>query len=132
MGSTSSVASVFALTNNLTRQLCSADWSFPTPANGQICGYGSTLTTGVRVSTGYNFGLSVIFGYNDTNFSSNCQNFFGLYNNYIPPALSSTTPLLAQLNFICFGASTGDSNLCIYTAGSGAGSLVRQVDLGAI
>jgi hypothetical protein len=131
LGSTSSVASTFALTNNLTRQLCCADWSFPSAANGQLCGYGSTLTTGARVSTGYNFGLSAIFGYNDNNYAAGCQNFFGLYNNYIPPALNATTPLTAQLSYICFGSSTADANICIYTAGAGAGSAVKQVDLGA-
>ena len=128
-GSTSSTGSVFSLTNNYTRQLCCADWSFPTPANGQLCGFGSSATTGVRVSTGFNFGISAVLGYADTGYSPGIQNFFGLYNLSTAPALSSTVPVTSLLSCILFGSSTTDANICIYTAD--AITMVKQVDLGA-
>ena len=127
-GSTSSTGSVFSLTNNYTRQLCCADWSFPTPANGQLCGFGSSATTGVRVSTGFNFGISAVLGYADTAYSPGIQNFFGLYNLSTAPALSSTVSITSLLNCILFGSSTTDANICIYTAD--ASTMVKQVDLG--
>ena len=128
-GSTSSTGSVFSLTNNYTRQLCCADWSFPTPANGQLCGFGSSATTGVRVSTGFNFGISAVLGYADTGYSPGIQNFFGLYNLSTAPALSSTVSIMSLLNCILFGSSTTDANICIYTAD--ASTMVKQVDLGS-
>ena len=129
MALTSSTGSVFSLTNNYTRQLCCADWSFPTPANGQLCGFGSSATTGVRVSTGFNFGISAVLGYADTGYSPGIQNFFGLYNLSTAPALSSTVSITSLLNCILFGSSTTDANICIYTAG--ASTMVKQVDLGS-
>jgi hypothetical protein len=127
-GSTSSTGSVFSLTNNYTRQLCCADWSFPTPANGQLCGFGSSATTGARVSTGFNFGISAVLGYADIGYSPGIQNFFGLYNLSTAPALSSTVSITSLLNCILFGSSTTDANICIYTAD--ASTMVKQVDLG--
>lgn len=128
LGVTSSVGSTYALTNNFTRQLCCANWTFPTPGDGQICGYGATLGVGVRVSSGFNFGLSAVLGISDTGYNANnCQNFWGCWN--IPVTLNQATQLSVQRNMICFGSDTNDPNICIYTAG--ALSTVKQVDLGA-
>jgi hypothetical protein len=129
LGSTSSVASTYAITNNFTRQLCCANWSFPSPGDGQICGYGSTITTGAQVSRGFNFGLSAILGISDTGYNANnCQNFFGLWNLSTAIPLNQATQLSVQRNMICFGSNTTDTNICIYTAGPA--STVKQVDLG--
>jgi len=129
LGSTSSVASTYALTNNFTRQLCCANWTFPTPADGQVCGYGSTASTGIQVSTLFTWGLYTALGLADTGAIVVSQNFWGLWNASTAVPLSSTVPLSSQRNMICFGSSTADLNICIYTAG--ASNTVKQVDLGS-
>ena len=63
MGSTSSIGSTYALTNNFTRQLCSASWTTTALADGAHCGYPSTITNGIQVSRAFNFGLSACFRY---------------------------------------------------------------------
>jgi len=131
LGSTSSAFLPYALTNNYTRQLCCGYWTFPTPANGQVCGYASTLTTGIQVSTGYQWGLYMALFPADTGspFASSApQNFWGLWNLSTALPLNQTTQLSIQRNMICFGSATADVNVCIYTAG--ASSTVKQVDLG--
>jgi hypothetical protein len=128
LGSTSSVGSTYG-TNNFTRQLCAASWTTVALADGAGCGFSSTITTGVMVSRGFNFGLSAVLGISDSAYNvNNCQNFFGLWNlsNQIP--LNQATQLSVQRNMVCFGSDTDDTNICIYTAG--ASSTVKQVDLG--
>ena len=129
-GSTSSAASTYATINNFTRQLCCGLWTFPTPADGQQCGYISTATTGIQVSTGFQFGLLSALGIADSAYNvNNCQNFWGLWNVSTAIPLAQTTQLSVQRNMICFGSNTTDANICIYTAG--ALNTVKQVDLGA-
>ena len=128
LGSTSSTGSTYALTNNFTRQLCSASWTTVALANGAGCGFAST-TTGARVSRGFNFGLSAVLGISDIAYNANnCQNFFGLWNLSTQIPLNQTTQLSVQRNMVCFGSDTDDTNICIYTAG--VSSTVKQVDLG--
>lgn len=130
MGSSSSVGSVYALTNNFTRQLCAANWTTTALADGAHCGYASTNITGARVSTGFNFGLSAVLGISDSVYNSNnCQNFWGLWNLSTQVGLTQAIQLSTRTNMICFGSDTNDANICIYTAG--ASSTVKQVDLGA-
>jgi hypothetical protein len=129
LGVSASAGSTYATTNNFTRQLCCANWTFPSAGDGQICGYGSTAAAGVRVSTGFNFGLSAVLGISDIGYhANNCQNFWGCWNNF-PVTLNQATQLSVQRNIIGFGSDTNDPNICIYTAG--ASSTVKQVDLGA-
>jgi hypothetical protein len=126
LGSTATGASIYAITNNFTRQLCCANWTTSGLADGAVCGYVSNGTNGARVSTGFNFGLSAVLGISDTTYhSNNCQNFWGLWNiaNAIP--LTQTIQLSVQRNMICFGSDTNDPNICIYTAGPL--STVKQV-----
>lgn len=130
LGVTSSVASTYAVTNNFTRQLCCANWTFPTPTDGQICGYGSTSVSGAQVSRGFNFGLSAVLGISDSGYNANnCQNFWGLWGLATAIPLNQATQLSTRTNMICFGSDTNDPNICIYTAG--ASSNIKQVDLGA-
>jgi hypothetical protein len=130
MGSSSSVGSTYALTNNFTRQLCAANWTTTALADGAHCGYASTITTGARVSTGFNFGLSAVLGISDSVYNSNnCQNFWGLWNLSTQVGLTQAIQLSTRTNMICFGSDTNDANICIYTAG--ASNTVKQVDLGA-
>ena len=130
LGSSSSVASTYALTNNFTRQLCCALWTTVALADGAICGYGSTSGTGIQVSMGYSFGLLSALGIADSVYSSNnCQNFWGLWNVATGIPLNQTTQLSVQRNMICFGSNSTDLNICIYTGG--ATSTVKQVDLGS-
>jgi hypothetical protein len=122
----------YATTNNFTRQLCCGNWSTTGLADGQACGYLSTVTTGAQVSRAFNFGLSAILGISDSAYNANnCQNFFGLWNlsSAIPLAQAAANQLSVLRNMICFGSDTNDPNICIYTAG--ASSTVKQVDLGA-
>jgi hypothetical protein len=131
-GFTSNNFPTYALTNNFTRQLCCGNWTTTGLSDGQACGYVSTVTTGARVSTGFNFGLSAILGISDSAYNANnCQNFFGLWNasTTIPLAQAALSQLSVLRNMICFGSDTNDPNICIYTAG--AASTVKQVDLGA-
>jgi hypothetical protein len=131
LGSTSSAFLPYALTNNYTRQLCCGYWTFPTPGNGQVCGYASTNITGIQVSTGYNWGLYMALFPADTGaplVTSAPQNFWGLWNLSTALPLNQTIQLSVQRNMICYGSNTTDVNLCIYTAG--ATSTVKQVDLG--
>ena len=131
-GSTSAVTAPYSTANNVTRQLCCANWSFPTPGDGQICGYGATITSGAQVCTGFPFGLIFVGNIADTGYSANnCQNVFGLWSSSSAPSLSQTVQLSARANHIVFGSNTTDPNICIYTAGpSGTGSN-KQVDLGS-
>lgn len=130
LGSTSSAVPAYAITNNFTRQLCCGFWTFPTPGNGQVCGYTSTNSTGIQVSTGFQWGLYMALGLADTQAELMAsQNFWGLNNVATAMPLNQTTQLSTQRNMICFGSNTTDVNLCIYTAG--ASTTVKQVDLGA-
>ena len=129
LGSTSSTFPTYALTNNFTRQLCCGFWSFPTPGDGQVCGYASTASTGVQVSTGYNWGLYAALGVADTGAQINtCQNFWGLWNAATVIPLNQATQISVQRNMIGFASNSVDANICIYTAG--ASSTIKQVDLG--
>ena len=129
MGGTVSAGSTYALTNNFTRQLCSASWTTVALADGAGCGFASTITIGARVSRGFNFGLSAVLGISDSAYNANnCQNFFGLWNLSTQIPLNQATQLSVQRNMVCFGSDTDDTNICIYTAG--ASSTVKQVDLG--
>jgi hypothetical protein len=130
-GSTSAVTAPYSTANNVTRQLCSALWSFPTNADGQICGYGATLTSGAQVCTGFPFGLIFVGAIGDSGYNANnCQNVFGLWPSSTPPSLSQAIQLSVRLNHIVFGSNTTDPNICIYTAGP-AGVSNKQVDLGS-
>ena len=130
LGSTSSAASTYAITNNFTRQLCSANWTTTVSADGQACGYSSTVTTGAQVNVKFNFGLYMSLGISDSGYHiNNCQNFWGLWNLSTQIPLNQTTQLSTRLNMICFGSNTTDTNICIYTAG--AASTIKQVDLGS-
>jgi hypothetical protein len=130
MGSTSTIGSTYALTNNFTRQLCSANWTTTALADGAHCGYASTITIGIQVSRAFNFGLSAVLGISDSAYNANnCQNFFGVWNLSTQIGLNQSTQLSVQRNMICFGSNTTDTNVCIYTAG--ASSTVKQVDLGS-
>lgn len=130
-GSTSAVTAPYSTANNVTRQLCSANWSFPTNADGAICGYGATITSGAQVCTAYQFGLIFVGNIADTGYNvNNCQNVFGLWSSSTPPSLSQSVQLSARANHIVFGSDTNDPNICIYTAGAAAGSN-KQVDLGS-
>lgn len=129
IGGTSSAFQAYAITNNFTRQLACGFWQFVSPQDGAVCGYTSTATTGIQVSTGYQWGLYTALGIADTGAPlSNSQNFWGLNNTATAPPLSSSVQLSTRRNMICFGNATADNNLCIYTAG--ALSTVKQVDLG--
>jgi hypothetical protein len=130
LGSTSSVNSTYALTNNFTRQLCSALWTTTGLADGQAVGYGVGTTNNiVAVSTGFTFGLYYSLGIADTAYNANnCQNFWGLWNLTTQIPLTQATQLSTRRNMICFGSDTDDPNICIYTAG--VGTTVKQVDLG--
>ena len=129
LGNTGQFAPAFALTNNFTRQLISADWITVSLADGIPCGYASNGTNGCRVGSGFNFGLSAILGIADSTYNvNNCQNFWGLWNSSNAIPLTQSIQLSVQRNMICFGSDTNDPNICIYTAG--ASSTVKQVDLG--
>ena len=128
-GSTSTVPSTYATTNNFTRQLCCGSMTTTSLADAAPCGYVSNGLTGVQISRGFNFGLSAVLGISDSAYNSNnCQNFFGLWNlsSAIPLAQIATAQLSVLRNMICFGSNTTDTNICIYTAG--ASSTVKQVD----
>lgn len=130
-GSTTAVVAPYSTTTNVTRQIGAALWSFPTPGDGQICGYGSTITTGAQVCTGFPFGLIFVGNIADTGYNvNNCQNVFGLWSSSSPPSLSQSVQLSVRLNHIVFGSDTNDPNICIYTAGA-AGVSNKQVDLGS-
>lgn len=133
LGSTSSAASTYAITNNFTRQLCSANWTFPTQADGQCCGYGSTITTGAQVNTKFPFGIYFSGGISDTAFSGTGtavpQNFWGLWNLSTAIPLNSTTQLLSRRDLIGFGSSQADANICIFTCSASVS--IKAVDLGS-
>ena len=119
LGSTSSTFLPYAITNNYTRQLACGYWTFPTPGDGQVCGYSSTSVTGIQVSTGFSWGLYTALGVADTGtlLNSTSQNFWGLWNVASAVPLNNTTQLSTQRNMICFGSNMTDTNLCIYTGG---------------
>ena len=130
LGSTSSVGSTYALTNNFTRQLCAALWTTTGLADGQAVGYGvSTGASIVAVCSNFTFGLYFSLGIADTAYNANnCQNFWGLHNATTQIVLNQATQLSTRRNMICFGSDTDDPNICIYTAG--LSTTVKQVDLG--
>ena len=131
-GSTTSTPAPYATTNNVTRQLGTALWSFPTPSDGQICGCCSSATTGAQVCTGFPFGLIFLGNIADTGHSANnCQNVFGLWSSATPASLNQSTQLSTRTNLIVFGSNTTDPNICIYTCGALAANNSKHVDLGS-
>lgn len=131
-GSTTSTPAPYATTNNVTRQLGTALWSFPTPSDGQICGCCSSASTGAQVCTGFPFGLIFLGNIADTGHSANnCQNVFGLWGSATPASLNQSTQLSTRTNLIVFGSNTTDPNICIYTCGALAANNSKHVDLGS-
>ena len=130
VSSTAVTTSTYGTTNNFTRQLCCANWTTISLANGAGIGYISNITNGCRVSSGFNFGLSAVLGISDTNYNANnCQNFWGVSNLLASLPLDQSIQLSVQRNIIGFGSDTNDPNICIYTGG--ASNTVKQVDLGS-
>ena len=130
VSSTAVTTSTYGTTNNFTRQLCCANWSTISLANGAGIGYISNITNGCRVSSGFNFGLSAVLGISDSNYNANnCQNFWGVAASLVSLPLDQSIQLSVQRNIIGFGSDTNDPNICIYTGG--ASNTVKQVDLGA-
>lgn len=131
LGSTSSVNSTYALTNNFTRQLCAALWVTSALADGAACGYGVGVGNNtVAICSNFPFGLYFSLGIADTAYNANnCQNFWGLWNATTTITLTQANQLSTRRNMICFGSDTNDANICIYTAG--LSTTVLQVDLGA-
>lgn len=129
-GSTSAVTAPYSTANNVTRQLCSALWTTTALADGAGCGYGSTITTGAQVCTGFPFGFIFVGNIADSAYNANnCQNVFGLWPSATSPSLTQAVQLSARNNFIVFGSNTTDANICIYTSGA-IGAAIKQVDLG--
>jgi len=130
LGSTTSNAPTYNLTNVFTRQPCCALFTTVALADGAPCGFVSTATTGVAVNTGFSWGLQAFLGIADSAYNANnCQNFYGLWNTNTGVGLTQALQLSTRTNFIAFGSNTTDSNICIYTGG--ASSTVKQVDLGS-
>ena len=130
-GSTALSAAPWVKTNNYTRQYGCGLWTTGGLADGAPCGYGGTVSTGayVTMDLGSTFGLSYSLAIADSAYNANnCQNFFGLWwlQSVIP--LNQTTQLNVQRNMLCFGSSTNDPNICIYSGG--AATTVKWVDLG--
>ena len=130
-GSTSAVSATYALTNNVSRQLCSALWTTTALADGAVCGCGASAGTGAQVSTGFPFGLLFVGNIADSAYNSNnCQNFFGLWNGAPTPTLNQASQISTRLNYIGFASNTTDANICIYSASATSGSTIKHVDLG--
>ncbi len=129
-GSTALNATPWVNTNNFTRQYACGLWTTVALADGAPCGYGGTAGTGAYVTTNGSFGLTYILGIADTAYNANnCQNFFGLWWLQTVIPLTQAIQLNVQRRMICFGSSTTDANICIYTAG--LLTTVKQVDLGS-
>ena len=130
-GSTALSAAPWVKTNNYTRQYGCGLWTTGGLADGAVCGYGGTVSTGayVTMDLGSTFGLSYSLAIADSAYNvNNCQNFFGLWWLQSAIPLNQTTQLNVQRNMLCFGSSTNDPNICIYSAG--ASTTVKWVDLG--
>jgi hypothetical protein len=130
-GSTALSASPWVKTNNYTRQYGCGLWTTGVLTDGAVCGYGGTVSTGayVTMDLGSTFGLSYNLAIADSTYNSNnCQNFFGLWWLQTSIPLNQSTQLNVQRNMLCFGSSTNDPNICIYSGG--ATTTTKWVDLG--
>jgi hypothetical protein len=130
-GSTALNAAPWVKTNNYTRQYGCGLWTTTALADGAVCGYGGTVSTGayVTMDLGSTFGLSYNLAIADSSYgANNCQNFFGLWWVQTAIPLNQSTQLSVQRNMLCFGSDTNDPNICIYSGG--ATTTTKWVDLG--